>query len=164
MKKIIVIVFGILIAGFTYSQEVGYDEVTDSISGITGDWEVFYPKIGNIGDCSGHTVAITLVIKNTDAITDTFNIGGYLSDISYDYGVKHFETIANSALPYVIDTTDVTPTSTGIALCENTAGTVYAYAKTIYLNNFPFKYPAVKITKWALTQGDFTVYFRNIIE
>jgi hypothetical protein len=156
MKKLGLALIALFISVSLSAQITGFDVIAFDIADITGIDTTLFPNVRKIKDCSGNTVRFTLMIRNTDAITDTFNIGGRDGEVSLLAGADHFETISSSALPFKIDTTAVAPASGGMTLVGD------YYVKTYWVEKFPFKIPGAILTKTDLTQGDGYILFYNI--
>lgn len=107
----------------------------------------------------GNLVVMRFTISGTDAQTDSLLFVGRDQDVAYDYGSSsNYEPINHSDLPFIIDTTDVD--LHGLSFTYDSDGGYYQV--TMSKSGFAYKVPGFKITKWALSQGDITVYFYNI--
>jgi hypothetical protein len=155
MKKIFLVLASFLTLTLG-AQTIGYDQIDIGKDDITGSDTTLYPIKRKIGDCHGNLVRFTLVIKNTNNIVDTFNIGGADNNITNDIGAQHFELIDDDDLPFIIDSTIVAPAVGGMRLCGD------YYVKTLYLDNFPFQLPGVFLSKSASATGDVSIYIANI--
>ena len=156
MKKIFFAIATFLTASLG-AQTIGYDQIDISKDDITGSDTTLYPNKRKIGDCHGNLIRFTLVIKNTNNVVDTFNIGGADNNITADIDAQHFEFIEDAdELPFIIDSTIVAPASGGMKLCGD------YYVKTLYLDNFPFPIPGVFLSKSASATGDVSIYIANI--
>jgi hypothetical protein len=160
MKRALLIITFILATFSLSAQVVGYDVLSISVGDVTGNDTALVANINKIGNCMGNMVVIIMTVKNTDEVTDTFNLGGGVSDVGHYFGVTDYENIAHSELPFIVDTSTVAPAAGGLTYIVN--GSNYVYQKTFYMENFPFKYPGFDITKVDLSQGDFRVFFFNI--
>lgn len=159
MKRIFFILAALAVTFSLSAQQVGYDVQTMDLTSVTGGDTLIVPVFDNINNCFNNSVTIRFCIQNTDAVTDTFNLGGIDNNVTLDISTgaePYFETIASSALPIIVDTTAISPASGGFTRVNGW------YCKSVTKDNFQFRYPAVYVSKSALSQGDIRVYFYNI--
>lgn len=151
MKKLVVITIIMLVAVSSFGRTYN-----DTITGSFANNDTL--KFADLNDCNGKKVTITLAIKNTDGVDADFYIVGKDSRVSIDYKVEHWEAIVATGLPFTIDTTDVTISSTGLAY--RTRGSNYVYTKTYTIDVFQFEIPGVYFDLNTTTAGEYTIYFK----
>jgi len=152
MKKILFIAL-IALMSLSTSAKTRRDKLTGDLS-VAADTLNFSTKLH---DCNGKKVTFTLAIKTLGGGIDIdWYIIGQDKEINYDYSVVHWESIIATGLPFVVDTTDVTHTITGMGYFVN--GTNYVYTKTIIIDDYPWETPGVYFDLNTTTQGLYTIY------